>query len=62
MEKIDKSWGKKMEESFWSSMYIKFEVCGSLVRERPRKIWSEVVRQDLERWKVSKELANDRNV
>ena len=51
-----------MEESFWSSTYLKFEVYGSLVRERHRKIWSELVRQDLERWKVSKELTNDRNV
>ena len=61
MEKIDEI-RKKMEESFWSSTYLKFEVHGSLVRERPRKIWSELVRQNLERWKVSKELADDRNV
>ena len=52
----------KMEESFWPSKYLKFEVQSSLVRERPRNIWNEVVRQDLERWKVSKELANGRNM
>ena len=51
-----------MKESFWPSMYLKFEVRGSLVREQPRNIWSEVVRQDLERWKVSKMVANDRNM
>ena len=57
MTKFGKNW-----KSFWSSKYLKFEVRGNLVRERPTKIWSEVVRQDLKRWEVSKELADDRNV
>ena len=42
MEKISKF--GKMEESFWPSKYLKFEVQSSLVRERHRSIWSEVVR------------------
>ena len=47
MERIE------IEESSWPSMYWKFEVGSSLARGQPRNISTEVVRQDLEKWKVN---------
>ena len=61
MGKSEEIW-KKTEESSWSSVHWKFVVGDSLVREQPKKTWSEVVRHDLGRSKVNKELANDGNV
>ena len=42
-----------IEESSWPSMYSKFKVGTSLTRGKPMNIWSEVVRQDLEKSKVN---------
>ena len=43
-----------MKQSAWSSKCRAFIVNGSLPRGRPRKIWNEVIRNDLKERKVSK--------
>ena len=48
-----------MEESYWLCKCQKTEVAGSLATGKPRKSSSEVIRRDLQEWKVSKELATD---
>ena len=44
-----------MKESVWSSKCKTFNVSGSYPRERPRRTWNEVIRNDLKKEKPSKE-------
>ena len=55
-------WKETIAVSSWSSKYQTFEVGGSFVRGKPMKIKGEVIKWDVKDWKISKELAKDRNV
>ena len=50
-----------MKENSWFIEYQKFEVCRSLATAQHRKTWSEVIRRNLDKWKVSKEFVKDRS-
>ena len=45
-----------MGESAWSSAYRNFKDSGSFPRGRPRKTWSEVIREDLKERKAIKDI------
>ena len=49
-----------MEENSWPSKYWKFGIGGNLAGRQPKKACSEVIISELEEWKASKELAEDR--
>ena len=49
-----------MGESAWSSAYRNFKDSGSFSRGRPRKTWSEVIREDLKERKASKDIDRQR--
>ena len=48
-------------EKSWSSECRTFKVNGSFSRGRPRKSWSEVIRNEPKESKVSKDLVIDKN-
>lgn len=52
---------EKMEESSWHFKYQKFQIDVILAKGQSRKTWNDVIREDLEKWDVSRELTNNRN-
>ena len=47
---------EKMEESSYPSKRRKSEALGRLPKRIPRKTWSEAIKRNMEKWKVSKRL------
>ena len=47
---------ERMEESAWSSKFRTFRVSNSSPKRRPKKIWSKVIRSNLEERKISKDI------
>ena len=51
-----------MEEDDWSGKCRTIKISGSFTKRRPRKTWNEVISSGMKEKKVSKDLAEDRNV
>ena len=51
-----------MEEDDWSGKCRTIKISGSFTKRRPRKTWNEVISSGMKEKKVSKDLAEDRNI
>lgn len=52
---------EKMEESSWHVKYQKFQIDVILAKGQSTKTWNVVIREDLGKWDVSRELTSNRN-